>query len=304
MAARAYRDVDPHLRTRLLARVAAGERLSAVCAEAGAPSYASVHGWAKAEPAFAAALAAARAEGTWRRDAVIDPAVAEALLARLADGETITSVLRDPAMPSRRVYGLWRTQYAEFAEAVVRINQAKREVKADLRRARRRPFDPVLADRIVARVFAGAPLQALLTADPQMPCRAVVARWRRERRDFDAALDAAIAGRLRWEKGRRLCTPETIEAVSEAVFEGATLAQVGRRPWAPCASTLYAWMRRRREFRVAVVAAWQARAQRLADGVADIAEDRATLRGRGREVAALKRTVEALDARAARWGAG
>ena len=304
MAARAYRDTDPHFRTRLLARVAAGERASHVCAEPGAPCYGSVYAWAKAEPAFAAALAAARAQGQWRRDAVLDPETAATLLRRLAEGEGIVSVLRDPAMPSRRVYRLWRRLHADFAEEVFRITQMKWEMRAHRGRARFRPFDPKLADRIVARVFAGAPLRAVLASDPQMPCRAVLTRWRRERRDFDAVLTEAVAARLRWAKAAGRCTPQMIEAVSDKVFDGETLAQVARRPWAPCAATLYGWMRRRPEFRAAVTAAWRARAQRLADQVVDIAEDRARLRGRGRELAALRRKVEAIDGRAARWAGG
>lgn len=301
MAARAYRDMDIHLRTRLLARIAAGARLSQVCAEAGAPSYASVRAWARAEPEFAAALARARADGQWRRDGVMDEARAGALLARLAAGEGIVSVLRDPAMPSRRVYRLWRAQYGWFAEEVFRIRQARRGEALDRCRARRRAFDPVLADRIVARVAVGAArLQEVLSADPALPGRPVVIRWRRERPDFDFALRTALRGAARHRRARRLCAAVT-EAVCARVRKGETLAAIGRRADMPCAGTLYGWMRKRPEFREAVTWAWRERADGMADRVVDIAEDRARAWGRGRAMEGLKRKVGRLDGRVARW---
>jgi hypothetical protein len=303
MAARAWRDFDLHVRTRLLARVAAGERLWHVCGEAGMPCYGSVRAWARAEPEFAAALEQARATGQWRRDAPIDEAVAKALLARLAGGVGIVSVLRDPAMPSRRVYRIWRSQYGWFAEEVWRINQERRGAKLDRCRARRRDFDPVLADRIVARVAMGTPLDEVLTADPGLPGRGVVTRWRRENREFGRALAMAIRARRQWALGRARCTAAMADAVCERIFEGETLATIGRRPGMPCRATLYAWMKRVRPFRDAVAAAWDVRADRLADQVLEIAgRDGSGLAGRRREIEGLRAKVARLEARAVRWG--
>lgn len=68
-----------HVREEILRRVAAGERLRAVCAEAGAPCCESVTSWARREPeGFGAALRAAYAQGAWRRRHGCDPEAARA----------------------------------------------------------------------------------------------------------------------------------------------------------------------------------------------------------------------------------
>jgi hypothetical protein len=77
MPARAYRHTHPHARRRLLARLAAGEHLAQICVEADMPSYASVHAWARAEPGFAAELAAARRRGAFIRRGAFDAAKGE-----------------------------------------------------------------------------------------------------------------------------------------------------------------------------------------------------------------------------------
>jgi hypothetical protein len=265
------------------------------------PCHGSVRAWARRDAGFAAALAQARADGQYRRDAVVDWAKARVLLDRLANGEGIVSVLRDPAMPSRRVYRLWRVQDAEFAEAVHRMNQATWARRAARGRARLRPFDPVLADRICARLAEQATgLGQILAADPALPSLGVVRRWRRQNAEFDESLSLILAAVGRVKRRRNHRSAALTLAICGQIRRGRTLAELGLRARMPCRATLYKWMRTDAGFRAAVAGAWRDRADMLADDVVDIAEDAARPAGRGRAVAGLKRTVAALDRRSER----
>jgi hypothetical protein len=265
------------------------------------PCHGSVLAWAKRDPAFGAALAQARADGQYRRDAILDEAKAAVLIDRLANGEGIVSVLRDPAMPSRRVYRLWRSLYAEFAEAVHRMNQATWERRVAWGRARRRAYDPRLADRICARLARGqGTLAQVLAADPELPSLGVVRRWRRQNPDFDEALGVTIAAVGQFKRRRNRRTEALTRAICAQIRRGRTLAQVGLMPGMPCRATLYSWRRKDAGFRAAVAEAWRARADMLADDAMDLAEDKARPRGRKRAIEALKRKAAALDRRWAR----
>ena len=68
---------------------------------------------------------------------------------------------------------------------------------------RQRTFDAVLANRIIAGVSKGLKLAAVLAADPALPCRPTLRRWRREAPAFDAVLKAIFAD---WRgRGHGLC---------------------------------------------------------------------------------------------------
>lgn len=271
-----YAKAHPHVRHQLLDRVAAGEPLTHVCAEPGTPTHTTVRAWSRADPDFAAALAQARLRGD--RSLAFDEAKAAALLARLAAGEGIVSILRDPAMPSRRVYARWRATQAPFQETVWRLNKAKAAARIERDRARRRDFDPVLADRIVARVATGAGYAAMLNSRQGLPCRSVVDRWRKTQPEFDRALGIALRLSARAARRRpRDRTPDyMVEAICEGIAEGQTFESLGGLPDMPCARTLFNWMRTRPDFAEAVERA--KRARKAAAEIARMAARVATLR--------------------------
>lgn len=261
---RAYADTHPQVRQQILDRVTAGEKLAHICAEPGMPAHETVLVWAKADPNFASALANARLRGD--RSLAFDEAKARALLARLAAGEGIVSILRDPAMPSRRVYRHWRMTQGEFAGEVWRLNQVKVREAARRGAAGLRPFDPVLADRIVARVARGEGYVAILKSGQGLPCRGVVERWRKMEPAFDEVLTIALRASVRAARRRpRGRTPDyLVEAICEGIAEGGTFESLGKLADMPSARTLHNWMRTRPDFAEAVGRAKEERKVRRA----------------------------------------
>ncbi|WP_332772696.1 hypothetical protein [Phenylobacterium sp.] len=124
-------------------------------------------------------------------------------------------------------------------------------------RARFRPFDPVLADRIVARVARGESYVAILKSGQGLPCRSVVERWRKTQPEFDEVLRIALRASVRAARRRpRGRTPDyLVEAICEGVAEGGTFESLGMLADMPCARTLHNWMRTRPDFAAAVAAA-------------------------------------------------
>lgn len=296
MPARAYRHTHPDARQRLLSRLTAGEHLAQICAEPDMPSYASVHAWARAEPGFAAELTDARRRGAFIRRGAFDAARAEALLVRLRTGEPITRILRDPAMPSRRLYAYWRATQAPFAEEVHRLKQVKAAARDQGRRARRRGFDPATADTIVVRASRGEPLAAMLNAAAGLPSRGVVARWRKAQPEFDQALRIALRIGRRRVRAPGGCTPQLAEAVADEIRMGQSLASLGRRPDMPCASTLYAWVRKRPDFAAEIAQACEDREDWYVDQVMMLAQGSGALTNR-RQIIALQRQLGRLQHR-------
>jgi hypothetical protein len=240
---------QPRLKLDVLDRIDAGEQLMTICADPAMPSYGSVYAWARADPAFATALADARRRADHIRRLSFDEGKARAIVARVAAGEKLVSVLRDPGMPSRLVCAHWRATQAHFAEELWRLHGLRRQEGARRMKARLRPFDQDLADRIMIRVARGEALERVLTSDPALPGRPVHTRWRRERPDYDRLVRLAIGmGQRRQGGARRRLTPELTEAILGGIVEGESLASLGRRPDMPCAGTLYGWVARDREF--------------------------------------------------------
>ncbi len=288
MPARAYRHTHPHVRQDLLTRLAAGEPIMAVCAEPGMPSYASVHAWARAEPGFADELAAARRRGAFIRRGAFDGAKGQAVLTRLRAGEPIAQILRDPAMPSRRVYAYWRVTQAPFAEAIYRLHQARAAERAQGRRARYRSFDPVLADAIVVRASRGETLQTMLGSASGLPCRGVITRWRRVQPEFDQALRIALRIGRRRRHAPGGCTPALTQLIADEIRQGESLSSLARRPGMPCASTLYAWVRKQPAFAAQIAQACEDREDWFTDQVMMLADGPGEMKARYRQIAALK----------------
>ena len=162
-------------------------------------------------------------------------------LARARAGAPIRSLLGQPGMPSQTAYRRWKMAQAPFAEAAFALRQRRDAHTRELGLARRRDFNQAMADRIVARLnVAKVGFKALLKADPELPSREVVARWRREQPEFDAVLKMLIAAKRRI--GRPV--PEAVvQDVVDHIVEGGTFLSYSRQPGGPAFNTLRRWMR-------------------------------------------------------------
>jgi len=289
------------VREALLARLATGERISHICRDPAMPCHEAVTGWARREPLFAEMYAAAKRQGAARRQAFHEP-TAKVLLQRLADGELVRDVLRDPAMPRRELYDHWRRTQNEFNARILTINEGRAALADDrARRRRTRPFDPALADRIVAKVASGVWLEDIRKVVPEAPGRRVLDRWRRQDRDFDRALRAAIRFTLPTRRCKVAATPRLLEAVFEALAAGATLNALSRRPGMPSPATFSRWQRTRPDFARAVEEARRCRMEALGDRAIAIAEARGPLSETAREI---RRLTGMQDRMLARRGPG
>jgi hypothetical protein len=291
-----------HLRDVILARVAAGETVRAVCAGAGMPCAGTVQVWRQRDPLFRAALREALAKGRWRRFRQFDEARAGALLERLRNGVTIREALADPATMSQRAFRYWRATDVGFAEELARINRIKREDRVAWAKGRWRSFDRALADQILLRVGRGTPLRRVLSADKALPCLTVLARWRRERPEFDDELRVAMRASRYVVRARRLWS-ETLEAeIVERIARGASFRKLAHDPEMPCLRTLSNWMKRKPQFAEAV--RWACRERELAHGerMVRIAE-RARGAGAGRAAPRINR-LQRQNAWRSRWPGG
>jgi hypothetical protein len=229
------------LKLQIIARVAAGETLKAICAEAGMPEASSVQVWRRADPWFAVELAMARRKGDRQRVYGFDEAVAAAFLARVSAGERIRDRLARPGMPSQAAYAYWRRTNVGFQEALSRLRGARYGRQSGTAHSRFRAWDEAVADRILLAVMRGAVLRKLLSSDRAFPCLAVLERWRREEPVWDRALVMAmsVGRRARWR-----CSPELMEEIGQRIAMGASLRSLGTEPDMPCCRTLYAWAQR------------------------------------------------------------
>lgn len=240
----------PHrgvLKAAIVARVAAGETVAGICAEAAAPSADSVRGWARADAGFAGELAAARRKGAWARGRMFREDVAAAFLARVAAGERVNDLLGRPGMPSQRAYAHWRRTQIAFQEALWRLRAGRYSRRSMSGHPRWRAWDGEVAGRLLAAVLKGAPMRATLASEAAFPSLAVLGRWRREQPRFDADLKIAMLhGRARRRAAACRARAQALEeAVGLRVLDGASLRRLGGEDAdLPCAGTLYAWRRR------------------------------------------------------------
>ena len=251
-----------HDREKILARVAAGERLRAVCAGAAMPSCESVTGWARRDPTgFGAALAAAYRLGDRRRRLVCDPVAARAILAGLAEGRRLEDLVRGPEMPSLRTFMAWRREHGWIDEAYGAVMRAREAARLEKMRGRWRAFDPVVAERLYVRLWTrGEALRRVLASDTAFPSLMVLTRWRAENAEFDSQMRFVLGGwRRRRGRQRHLCTPEMTAAIFAAIVQGESLRSLAARADMPSARAMYGWVRTRPDFAAAVAAACRAR---------------------------------------------
>jgi transposase-like protein len=259
-------------KTEVLRRVSAGETLTAVCAEPHMPNRASIVRWAKTDVSFADTLAEAQRRGTWRRVQGFDEAKARAFLARFAAGESIVSICRDPAMPSRKRLSYWRLTQGEFGgELFWLIRRQKAERSRGAAYSAPRAWDEALADRILLHVGRGHSVRRLRRVDPTLPGAGVIARWRRERPDFDSDLRVNMAA------GRYARVPARMAAVldplRDRIIEGGSLQSLGGKHGLPSRATLYNWVRRSSDFAREIAQACEHREDWYTDQLQMIAEE-------------------------------
>lgn len=291
-----YRLDAGRLKAEIVARVDAGETVRAVCGSPGMPSEVTVRNWTRSDAAFAAALAAAKRRGPWRRVHAFDEAKAAAFLARARAGETVNSLIGQPGMPSRATYAYWSRTLPWFAEATFALRQRRDAAIGAHGRARRRPFDQRLADRIVARLWAAHPwdltLEDLLRSDPELPCWETVARWRREAPEFGKVMTQVLAARRR----RGWTVPEIlVDDVTHHIVMGGSFLSYSHQPGGPSQGTLRRWMRDP-AFARAVAQACEIREDLLWDEIADVAETipPGPVREMERAIGPLKRRIVTL----------
>lgn len=258
------------VRAEVVRRLAAGERLKHIARTPGMPCPESVTGWMRADPGFAAAVAAARETGAFMRRG-FDEDKARRLLTRLGEGEPIGRILSDPDMPSPAIYyrhwlrgGRAPGWFHEERAAVVAAREAQRRLK--VRRRRWRGFDPDVAEAIYVRLWKGEGLRAILRSDRRFPSLMVFARWRKENAEFDAQMRFVIGG-MRRRRGREgtLCTPELTAEIVARIVEGHSFRSLARLPGMPSQRALSNWVRDRPEFAAAVAQACEDRADGFRD---------------------------------------
>lgn len=256
----------------IVRRVAAGETLAGVCAEADMPSLRAVQFWRRACEGFDAEMRAALARGRSLRRYGWDEARAEAVLARVRAGASLAAALRAPGAPSPSTVRYWRATQPDFQYELWRLARERRRERARANgKAAHRPFDRFLADRIIVAAGRGATLAQALAKVPGAPEKTVVARWRREDEEFRMGLAFAMkVGARARTQARALSWADRLVAKIEA---GASLHALAASGKAPSRMTLWRWMRDCEAFRTRILAACDERAMRLMDKIVTIEED-------------------------------
>lgn len=138
-------------------------------------------------------------------------ALAERLLARLAAGEFLYRITREPGMPTPEGVAKWARERPEFAE---RLDAARRAGgRPPGQRGPVSTFSEHIAEEVIERLCEGESLTGI-GADPTMPCLSTLMRWRRERADFENAVQVGMRARAErlcdtsWEMAEA-ATPET-----------------------------------------------------------------------------------------------
>ncbi|MGA0607902.1 hypothetical protein ACO2Q0_18075 [Phenylobacterium sp. VNQ135] len=120
LRSRAYVKFSAALARRILGRVALGEPLRVICAEAGMPSANTVTVWAKTRAPFGRALALAREAAAADDPANVGfcPDTAREIFARLCEGEPLYRICRDPRMPGKSTVYRWREREPDFDRSI------------------------------------------------------------------------------------------------------------------------------------------------------------------------------------------
>lgn len=132
-------------------------------------------------------------------------------------------------------------------------------------------WPPKAAHEIVRRTAAGETLLSICR-DPEMPGPRIVFRWMAERTAFREAMEKA-----RKEAGRSLFDTstycrETAEAIFARLCAGEGLIRICQDPAMPANITVYRWMAKHEDFRLAIALAREIAAEGFFEKGWDIAE--------------------------------
>ncbi|MDO8378194.1 hypothetical protein [Phenylobacterium sp.] len=255
---------------RICEAVEKGWRLEQLEKRPGWPSRQTIYRWTLADPAFAQRMKYAR---EWRyglkvsatAGPVYDPERAEAFLMEVRRGAAIREVLRRPEFPTRRRLKRWKSERPDFAAALEVASRVARKTRP--RKWAR--YDEKVADEIIRRVAFGE-FVADVEADPSLPSRPVLARWRRMRPDFDKALRVAkLSGRHHRRHNPRRLTAAVFDHVLTRMTAGACLRDVAREARMPGYTTLMNWQARNPDF--AKMVAWARAEGAWARGLDEVA---------------------------------
>jgi hypothetical protein len=268
------------------------------------PCCESVTGWARREPeGFGAALRAAYAAAAYRRRHVCDPVKAREILRGLAEGRRLEEIVREAGMPSLRTFLAWKADHPWIAEAYGQVRAGREQVRRERARGRWRAFDPVVAERLYLRLWKGEGLRQVLRSDEAFPSLMVFARWREENAAFDSQMRFVLGGwRKKRARARALCTPQMVEAITDAIVTGASLRSLGERPDMPSARAMYGWVRTKPEFAAAVARACEIREDWFHDQIfaMELTATPGTVREVRRMTAPLRKQVTRLRKRPGR----
>lgn len=259
---------------RVIERLEAGCPLRVLEREPGFPRLQTLLTWAKADPGFAVRMARARAWGKGQRISatagpVYDAGRAEALLVKVRLGEALKDLVKRPEGPKRRLLNRWRRERPDFDAA---LKEAVRSAADTWRRRKRWPYDEALADRIILRVHKGETLPQVM-ADPGMPGKDALARWRRSHPEFAGALKAASRSGFRVRARARRRTPELLAAIMAHVEQGGSVRSAAMTvPGAPSVSNLRAWLKADPAFARDVAWAKRMRDEQMMDLALEIGE--------------------------------
>jgi hypothetical protein len=204
---------SPELADAFCARVAAGETVSAICADPAMPNTTAIYAWLARHPDFAARYEHAKA---LRAEADLGPVsysqkIADAFCARMAAGEPMRKISARPGMPSPVTVYRWLCERPDFAERYERARELRRLGGANLV-----PYSEAVAEEICERLSCGESV-AEIAADPTLPAYSTIQAWRRARPEFARRFDEAREMAAEMVEDRILhvintVTPETASA--------------------------------------------------------------------------------------------
>jgi hypothetical protein len=295
-------------------RVERGWSLRRLQGEPGFPSAALVKHWARQDPGFRVRLQRAI---EWRRlrsrpaapwSGSYDFDCAERLLARVRGGESLVRLTAESGFPYWKKLRVWRRERPEFEAA---LQAALAEGRAARRRRGRRwaRFDPAAADKIIVRVARGETLREIAGPRSGLPCIQIIHRWRRENAEFGAAMRTVVGmGRRQRRRARRGPDAALTGAVIDAIAEGASLRELGRRADMPDGSTLWRWLRDDAAFCKAVDWASRVRDEGMVERAVGIAGamTAGNVAGPAKQIAAIEARIARMAPRGGKraWRAG
>ena len=179
---------------RIVARVSAGESVPKVCRDAGMPHADTVYEWARTEPRFGRALAAAhqtarraavraqrkaaalkwsRGRDRRGRSSLYTPELGEEVCRRLVGGETLRTIGADPEMPCAETVYNWVKDVPGFEDRYAQAKSMQADVMFD--RAHDEAMAATPGDVWAQKLKVDTLLRMVSRMKPRKYCERVVA---------------------------------------------------------------------------------------------------------------------------------